>query len=83
MSLTLKILPVVLANVLSPLAAQAHSATVAPQTVRASPTRPGSAPIDHTIMVYGGVGPNSFPDSFGGEWPLGHLRGLGMITVCS
>jgi hypothetical protein len=67
MSLTLKILPALaLAVALSPLAAQAHSATAAPQTVHVSPITPSSATIDHPTLVYGGVNANSFPDSFGG-----------------
>jgi hypothetical protein len=67
MSLTFKILPALaLAMALSPLAAQAHSATAAPHTAHVSPTMPASATIHNPTLVYGGVGPNSFLDSFGG-----------------
>jgi hypothetical protein len=67
MSLALKNLPaLVLAVALSPLAAQAHGADVARQTVRVSPITPSSATIDHPTVIYGGVGANSFLDSFGG-----------------
>jgi uncharacterized membrane protein len=67
MSVTLRILPALaFAIALSPLAAQAHSVGAAPQTVRISPITPSSSSIDHPTTVYGGVGANSFPDSFGG-----------------
>jgi hypothetical protein len=75
MSLTFKILPALaLAIALSPFAAQAqsavvaqpHSAVAAAQTVRMSSVAPSSATVDHPTVVYGGVGVNSFPDSFGG-----------------
>ena len=67
MSLTLKILPAfALAIALSPLAAQAQSADVVQQTARVSPITPGSATIDNPTTIYGGVGVNSFPNSFGG-----------------
>ena len=67
MSRTLKILPALaLAIALAPLAAQAHNANTAPQTVRVSPITPSSATIDHPTIIYGGVGVNSFRDSFGG-----------------
>jgi hypothetical protein len=67
MSLTFKILPALaLAIALSPFAAQAQSAVAASQTVRMSSVTPSSATIDHPTVVYGGVGVNSFPDSFGG-----------------
>ena len=62
-----KVLPALaLAIALAPLAAQAHRADAAPQTVRVSAITPGSATIDQPTTVYGGVGANSFPDSFGG-----------------
>ncbi|HTJ90092.1 MAG TPA: hypothetical protein VL356_07955 [Acidocella sp.] len=62
-----KVLPaLILAMALAPLAAQAHAADAAAQTVRVSPIMPGSATIDHPTTVYSGVGVNSFPDSFGG-----------------
>jgi len=67
MSLTFKILPTLaLAIALSPLAAQAHSATAAPPMVHVSAVTPSSATIDHPTVVYGGVSQNAFPDSFGG-----------------
>jgi hypothetical protein len=67
MPLTLKILPaLILAVALSPLAAQAHGSDIARQTMRVSTITPSSATIDHPTVVYGGVGANSFPDSFGG-----------------
>jgi hypothetical protein len=67
MSLTFKVLPALaLAIALSPLAAQAHSATTARHMVHVSRVTPSSATIDHPTVVYGGVNQNSFPDSFGG-----------------
>ena len=67
MSLTRKILPALALTIaLAPLAAQAQSADVSRQTVGVSTIMPGSATIDHHTTVYGGVGVNSFPDSFGG-----------------
>jgi hypothetical protein len=78
MSLSLKILPALaLAIALSPLAAQAHCAYAATQTVHLSKIMTGSETIDSKIMtgsetidypavIYGGVSTNSFPDSFGG-----------------
>lgn len=60
MSLTFKVLlALALAIALAPFAAQARSAA-------APLMRPGSATIDHPTAIYGGVGMNSFPDSFGG-----------------
>jgi hypothetical protein len=68
MSFTFKILPaVVLANVLSPLAARAHDAAVAPQTLRPSSTTPGSVATDQTTEVDGASGVNSCSAPFGGE----------------
>jgi hypothetical protein len=62
-----KVLPALaLAMALAPLAAQAHSVDAARRTAHVSAIMPGSATIDHPTTVYGGVGVNSFPDSFGG-----------------
>ena len=67
MSFSRKILPALaLAIALAPLAAQAHSADAARQTVGVSTIMTGSATIDNPTTIYGGVGVNSFPDSFGG-----------------
>ena len=67
MSLARKILPALaLAIALAPLAAQAQNADAAPQTVQVSPIMRGSATIDHPTTIYGGIGVNSFPDSFRG-----------------
>ena len=67
MSLSLKILPALaLAIALSPLAAQAHCAYAATQTVHLSKIMTGSETIDNPTVIYGGVSTNSFPDSFGG-----------------
>jgi hypothetical protein len=60
------LLALALAVALVPLAAQAHGADAAAQTVRVSPIMPGSATIDQPTAIYGGGGANSFPDSFGG-----------------
>lgn len=62
-----KVLPALaLALALSPLVAHARSADAARQTVGVSEIMPGSATIDQPTTVYGGVGVNSFHDSFGG-----------------
>jgi hypothetical protein len=67
MSIFLRILPALaLACSLSPLAAQAHSADAAKKITCVSAIMTGSATIDNPTIIYGGVGINSFPDSFGG-----------------
>jgi hypothetical protein len=68
MSLDFKILPALaLAVALSPLAAQAaQNAQPAQQTVHVSAIMVSSATLDNPTTVYGGVGVNSFLDSFGG-----------------
>ena len=67
MSLNFKILSALaLAVALSPLAAQAQNAHPAQQTVRVSAIMVNSATLDNPTTVYGGVGVNSFPNSFGG-----------------
>jgi hypothetical protein len=67
MSLNFKIVAAMaLAVALFPLATQAQNAYPAQQTVRGSAIMVNSATLDNPTAVYGGVGVNSFPDSFGG-----------------
>ena len=65
MSRNFKILSALaLAVALSPQAAQ--NAHPAQQAVRVSAIMVNSATLDNPTTVYGGVGVNSFPNSFGG-----------------
>jgi hypothetical protein len=79
MSIASKLLPaIVVAAALSPLAAYAHSNPQpgptqyllhhqdAQKYAHADEVIPGCPTIDSPSPIYGGVGPNSFPDSFGG-----------------